>query len=72
MFMILNATSNNISVISWRTVLLVEETGVPEENHLLAASHWETQKTCGDTDSDGHAKIQQYLYMATDIPLQNM
>jgi hypothetical protein len=29
----LNATFNNISVISWRSVLLVEETGVPVENH---------------------------------------
>ena len=29
----LNATFNNISVISWRPALLVEETGVPEENH---------------------------------------
>ena len=28
-FMVLNATLNNISVISWRSVLLVEETGVP-------------------------------------------
>jgi hypothetical protein len=26
---VFNATFNNISVISWRTVLLVEETGVP-------------------------------------------
>jgi hypothetical protein len=42
MFMILNATSNNISVISLQTVLLVEDTGVPEENHQPAASHWET------------------------------
>jgi hypothetical protein len=31
-FMLFNATFNNISVISWRSVLLVEETGVPEEN----------------------------------------
>jgi hypothetical protein len=30
--MVLNATFNNISVISWRSVLLVEETGVPGEN----------------------------------------
>jgi len=28
-----NATFNNISVIAWRSVLLVEETGVPKENH---------------------------------------
>jgi hypothetical protein len=29
--MVFNATFNNISVISWRSVLLVEETGVPEK-----------------------------------------
>ena len=28
-----NATFNTISVISWRSVLLAEETGVPGENH---------------------------------------
>jgi hypothetical protein len=27
------AISNNISVILWRSVLLVEKTGVPGENH---------------------------------------
>jgi ribonuclease HIII len=31
-FMVFNATFNNISVISWRSVLCVEETKVPEEN----------------------------------------
>jgi hypothetical protein len=31
-FMALNATCNNISAISWRSVLLVEETGGPGEN----------------------------------------
>ena len=40
--MVFNAIFNNISVISWRLVLLVEETGVPGENHRPAASHWET------------------------------
>ena len=35
--MVFNATFNNISVISWRSVLLVEETRVPGENHQLAA-----------------------------------
>ena len=38
--MVFNATFNNISVISWRSVLLVEETGVPGENHRSAASHY--------------------------------
>ena len=31
--MVLNATSNNISAKSWRSVLLVEETGIPGEIH---------------------------------------
>jgi hypothetical protein len=31
--MVFNTTFNNISVISWWSVLLVEETGVLEENH---------------------------------------
>jgi hypothetical protein len=31
--MVFNATFNNISVISWWSVLLVEQTVVPEENH---------------------------------------
>jgi hypothetical protein len=31
--MVFNATFNNISVISWRSVLVVEKTGIPIENH---------------------------------------
>jgi hypothetical protein len=31
--MVFNATFNYISVISWRSVLLVEETRVPRGNH---------------------------------------
>jgi hypothetical protein len=34
-----NAPFNNISVISWQSVLLVEETRVPGENHRPVASH---------------------------------
>ena len=41
-FMVFNATFNNISVISWRSVLLVEETGVPEENHRPVTNHRQT------------------------------
>jgi hypothetical protein len=41
-FMVFMATFNNISVKSWLSVLLVEETGVPEEIHIPAASHWQT------------------------------
>jgi len=37
-FMVFNATFNNTSVISWRSVLLVEETGLSGENHRPVAS----------------------------------
>jgi hypothetical protein len=36
---VLNTTFNKISVISWGSVSLVEETGVLEEIHRTAASH---------------------------------
>ena len=39
MVMMFNATFNNISVISWRSVLLVEDTGVLGESHRPVASH---------------------------------
>ena len=37
--MVLNATFNNIPVISRQSVLLVEETWVSGENHRPVASH---------------------------------
>jgi hypothetical protein len=37
--MVFNVTFNNISIISWRSVLLVEET---RENHQPAAGHGQT------------------------------
>jgi len=38
MVMMFNATFYNISVITWQSVLVVAETGVPGENHKSAAS----------------------------------
>ena len=38
-FTVFNATFNNITVILWRSVLLMEETG---ENHLPVVSNWQT------------------------------
>jgi hypothetical protein len=40
--MVFNATFNNVSVISWRSDLLVEKTVVPGENHRPAANHCQT------------------------------
>jgi hypothetical protein len=39
---VFNATFNNISVIWWGLVLLVEETGVQGENHRPVTSHCQT------------------------------
>jgi hypothetical protein len=39
MAMIFNATFNNISAISWRSVLLLEETGMAGEIYQLVTSH---------------------------------
>ena len=41
MFMVFNTTFNNFTAISWRSVLLVEDTEVPEENSRPARSHWQ-------------------------------
>jgi hypothetical protein len=49
--MVFNATSNNISVITWQSVLLVEETRVPGENHRPVASDWQIQ--CKTVKSGG-------------------
>ena len=40
--MVFSTSFNNISVISWLSVLLVGETGVLGENYWHAASHWQT------------------------------
>jgi hypothetical protein len=40
--MVFNVTFSNISAISWRSVLLVEETGVPGENQRPVESHRQT------------------------------
>jgi hypothetical protein len=41
MAMVFNAPFNNISAISRRSALMLEETGVPGENHWPIASHWQ-------------------------------
>jgi hypothetical protein len=41
-FWCFNTTFNNISAISWRPVLVVEEAGVPGENHRPWVNNWLT------------------------------
>jgi hypothetical protein len=37
---VLNDFFSNISAVSWRPVLVMEESGVPGENHQPWASNW--------------------------------
>jgi hypothetical protein len=53
-FMVFSATFNNISVISWQSVLLV----VPGENHQPAASHWQTLSHNVVSSIPGLSRIQ--------------
>jgi hypothetical protein len=49
--MVFNTTFNNISIISWQSVLLMEETGVLGENHRPVASHRQTLSLSFHKDS---------------------
>jgi hypothetical protein len=66
--MVFEATFNNISVISWRSVLLVEETGVPRENHrpdankLKVAIHKNTFYNSAFLHSITHIILQQIYF----------
>jgi hypothetical protein len=50
--MVFIATFNNISVISWRSVLLVEEIRVSGENHRPIASHVANYNFPGSSNED--------------------
>ena len=59
--MILNGTFNNISVISWRSVLKVEKSGVPRENHRSVASHCQLY----------HIKLYQVQFVMSEVRSHN-
>jgi hypothetical protein len=73
-------TFNNISAISWRSVVLVEETGEPRENHRHVASHWQTLsynvvhlalmkiRSHNITDYIGSCKSNYHTITATTVP----
>jgi hypothetical protein len=58
-----SSTFNNISVIFWRSVLLVEETGVPGENDQPVASHWQTARTHTCWRMFLHTKYDLYIIL---------
>ena len=77
-FIVFSATFNNISVISWRSVLLVEENGGPGENHQPVSQVTDklyhimvytspTSVVIG-TDCIGNCKSNYYAITATTVP----
>ena len=67
--MVFYAIFNNISVISWQSVLLVEETRVPEENHRSVASHWQTlsHNVVSSTPAWAGFKLTTLVVIGTDL-----
>ena len=82
--MVFNSTFNNTSVISWQSFLLVEENGVPRENHrpvqvtdklyhiMLYTSPWSifefTTLVVIGTDCIGSCKSNYHMITATMVP----
>jgi len=57
--MVFNPTFDNISVISWQSVLLVDETG---ENRRPVASQWQTLSCNVVSSSPRHARDSNSQY----------
>jgi hypothetical protein len=82
--MVFNAIFNNISAISWWSVLFVGKTGTPRANHRPVASHWQTlshnvvsstprhdrdsNSQVIDTDCRGWYKSNYHTIMTTTAP----
>ena len=65
--MVFRTTFNNISAISWQSVLLLEETGVPGENHRPVLSHRQIVQTVPDTSK---SYVRCLLHDATQVQSQ--
>ena len=61
--MMFNATFNNISVISWRSLVLEMETGIPGEKHRPVATHRQTLEHNGVSKSQ---QLKNYEIIHTD------
>jgi hypothetical protein len=70
--MVFMATSNNISIISWWSVVLVEEPEVPVENHHIARNDGDSMYHFQRSENDTHAIMNDIVYIdhmkITDVP----
>ena len=60
-FLVFNATFSNISPISWRPVLVVEEAGVPGENHQTMGKQLVNFVICGCESSAPFCNLQSQV-----------
>jgi hypothetical protein len=66
--MVFNATLNNISGLSWRPVLVVEEVGVPGENHRSWASNWKTLSLAAAViNKAGREPMSYWVYITMSV-----
>ena len=79
--MVFNATFNNISVISWRSVLLVEETTdlsqvTDKLYHIMLytspRSRFKLTSVVLDSDCIGSCKFRYHTITATTVPLNKL
>ena len=68
--MVFYTTFSNILVISWKSVLLVEETEVSGEKHWPVANHWQTlshnvvlSTPCHEWDFNSQLLWQEYKHV---------
>jgi len=59
MVMVFNASFDNISVISWQSILLVEETG---EKHQPVASHCQTMSHIVVSSTPSHQRDSNFQH----------
>jgi hypothetical protein len=50
------------SILWWRSILLVDKTGIPGENHRPVASHWQTLSQCCIEKTIDLSQVTDKLY----------
>ena len=67
--LVFNTTFNNISAISWWSILLVEETEVPRKNHRPVASYCQTLSHNVVSSTHPHERVRTHNFSGDCIQL---